>query len=115
LSHIRFEALVSLASILGQKADADGDLLDWKSIYSNYVYLTLPENANLQVIQASLDKLSAKENAAIKNQKINLSLQPLTEIALGAAPYQRNRDQPSDGGGLDSGRFGTRGYSLRLF
>jgi putative ABC transport system permease protein len=83
LSHIRFEALVSLASILGQKADADGDLLDWKSIYSNYVYLTLPENANLQVIQASLDKLSAKENAAIKNQKINLSLQPLTEIALG--------------------------------
>jgi putative ABC transport system permease protein len=63
LSHIQFEALVSFASILGQKADADGDLLSWKSIYSNYVYLVLPENANKQAIQANLDKLSAVENS----------------------------------------------------
>ncbi|WP_232541042.1 ABC transporter permease [Spirosoma endbachense] len=84
LSHIQFEALVSFASILGQKADADGELLSWKSIYSNYVYLVLPENANKQAIQANLDKLSAAENAGIQNRKITLSLQPLDEIALGA-------------------------------
>ncbi|MFD1141055.1 ABC transporter permease [Larkinella insperata] len=83
LSHIRFEALISLPSVLGPQADPDGDLMDWDDIYQNYVYLTLPENANLQAIQAGLDRLSAPENAQLDRQKITLSLQPMNEIVLG--------------------------------
>ncbi|KAA9357695.1 FtsX-like permease family protein [Larkinella humicola] len=83
LSHMRFEALISLSSMLGQKADSDGGIMDWNNIYQNYVYLTLPENANLQAIQAGLDQLCAAENALLDRQKINLSLQPMDTIVLG--------------------------------
>ncbi|MRS62804.1 FtsX-like permease family protein [Larkinella terrae] len=83
LSHIRFEALISLASMLGQKADSDGGILDWGNIYQNYVYLTLPETANLQTVQANLDKLSATENKQLEHQKITLSLQPMDKIIFG--------------------------------
>ncbi|GAB4015999.1 ABC transporter permease [Spirosoma koreense] len=82
LSHLRFDALVSLATAERQTADADGGLQTWNSIYANYVYLLLPDRANLQTIQANLDQLSAAENKGIKNQKITLSLQPLTAITL---------------------------------
>ena len=82
LSHLRFDALVSFATIEGQKANAE-EFRSWENIYSNYVYLVLPENANRQTIQTNLDKLSAVENAAIKNRKITLSLQPMADIALG--------------------------------
>ncbi|RAK00189.1 ABC-type antimicrobial peptide transport system permease subunit [Larkinella arboricola] len=83
LSHLRFEALVSLPSVLGQKADSDGGILDWGNIYQNYVYLTVPENANLQAIQAGLDQLSRAENARLDRQKITLSLQPMDDIVFG--------------------------------
>lgn len=83
LSHMRFEALISLSSMLGQKADSDGGLMDWNNIYQNYIYLTLPENANLSAIQAGLDRLCAAENALLDRQKINLSLQPMDTIVLG--------------------------------
>ncbi|MGA0558106.1 ABC transporter permease [Larkinella sp. VNQ87] len=83
LSHFRFEALISLASMLGQKTDSDGGIMDWGNIFQNYVYLTLPENANLATIQAGLDKLSAAENAQLDRQKITLSLQPMNNIVFG--------------------------------
>lgn len=83
LSHIRFEALISLASMLGQKAGSDGGIMDWGNIYQNYIYLTLPENANLAAIQAGLDKLSAAENAQLDRQKITLSLQLMDQIVIG--------------------------------
>ncbi|RRB07900.1 ABC transporter permease [Larkinella rosea] len=82
LSHIRFEALVSLSSMLGQKADSDGGVMDWNNIYQNYVYLTLPENANLAAIQAGLDRISTAENATLDRQKIDLSLQPMDKIVF---------------------------------
>lgn len=83
LSHLRFEALVSFATLDGKKSDSDGDLLSWESIYSNFVYLVLPENGNRESIQAGLDKLSARENLAVKNHKITLTLQPLSEAVVG--------------------------------
>ncbi len=83
LSHMRFEALVSFSTVELQKPNFDGDFTSWETIYSNYVYLVLPDNSDPQTLQASLDKLSVQENAALENQKITLSLQPLNEIALG--------------------------------
>lgn len=83
LSHLRFEALVSFSTIEQKKANLDVELKSWDNIYSNYVYLVLSPKASLQTIQANIDKLCAVENAAIKNREITLSLQPLSDIALG--------------------------------
>ena len=83
LSHLRFEALVSFSTAELHGQDGDGGFLSWESIYSNFVYLVLPENGNPGTLQTNLEQLSASENALIQNRKIELSLQPLKQIALG--------------------------------
>lgn len=85
LSHMRFEALVSFSTIELIKPDiGDGDFLSWENIYSTYIYLVLPENTDPKTFQTRLDKLSASENAGLQNRTINLKLQPLLEIPMGA-------------------------------
>ncbi len=83
LSHMGFEALVSFSTVELQKPDGDGAFLSWENIYSNYVYIVLPENGDPETVQANLNKLSVTENAGIENRKIMLSLQPLKTIVLG--------------------------------
>lgn len=81
-SHLRFDALVSFVTKEIQEKE-NKRFLSWNSIWENYVYLLLPENRDLQALQASLDKISTDENAGIQNVKIKLELQPLNEIAVG--------------------------------
>lgn len=84
LSHLRFEALVSYATIELQKpGGTDGDFLSWENIYSNFTYLVLPENGNLQALQDRLNQFSSEENKKIKNHQISLLLQPLSEVVIG--------------------------------
>jgi len=89
LSHLRFEALASFstAEILLNKKDAN--FLGWDNIWSNYVYLLFPENANVNAWQTNLDKLSEKESKSIPNKKISLTLTPLKEIVLGKKYHNR--------------------------
>ena len=83
-SHIQFEVLVSFSTLeINKASDFDGDFLSWKSIFSNYVYFTIPHNGNIETVQANLGQLCAKENQALINQKITLSLQALKTIAIG--------------------------------
>jgi putative ABC transport system permease protein len=88
-SHIQFEALCSFSSLELQMKDEKramllpNDFMDWGSIWSNYVYIQIPENGNIGSIEQSLQKLSAAENAKLDNRVINLSLQHLYDIALG--------------------------------
>jgi len=82
-SHIQFEVLVSFSTVELQKPDFDGDFLSWENVYSNYIYLVLPENGDPQTLQTNLDKLSANENTNIENRRISLTLQPLHEIVVG--------------------------------
>src|SRR5205085_391595 len=67
LSHLRFEALVSFSTAEILLGKADPNFLSWENIWQNYVYLVLPEHANSRPLQASLDKLSATENAGIQH------------------------------------------------
>lgn len=83
LSHLKFEALISLASLGKARTAADRERMDWSNIYGNFVYLTIPDNQNLHTIQTTLNRLSAAENQKLKNRKITLSLQPLSTITLG--------------------------------
>ncbi len=82
LSYIKFESLVSFATVEIQMPDSEGDFLGWSTFTENYTYLVLPKNRDLQTLQASLDQLCAAENSALENQKINLSLQPLDQISI---------------------------------
>lgn len=84
LSHLRFEALVSYSTIeLHKPGGADGDFDSWENIYSNFTYLVLPKNGDLQTLQDRLNQFSAAENKNLKNHQISLSLQPLSEAVVG--------------------------------
>jgi hypothetical protein len=62
-SHINFEALVSVstAELLNKN---DKSFEEWTSMWSNYVYLLLPENADMVSIQSQLDAIAKEENLA---------------------------------------------------
>jgi putative ABC transport system permease protein len=83
LSHLRFEALGSFATVELQKPDTDGGFMSWGSIYMNFVYVVLPHNSNPQTLQTNLNALSKKENTGVDNTNITFSLQPLTKIVAG--------------------------------
>ena len=55
----------------------------WSNIWNAYVYLNLPKGIDLENLQTNLNTISSKENQTIKNSKVDLSLQPMSEIALG--------------------------------
>lgn len=81
-SHIKFESLISFSTVeLQQKDEKKFD--SWTSIWDNYVYLTVPEKADISLLQSNLDKLCAEENKAFDNTKISLQLQPFESIVLG--------------------------------
>ncbi len=81
-SHMTFECLASFSTIETLMAN-DKNFMKWTSMWSNYVYLLLPEQANLPAIQAQLDAIAAEENKADENTVIQLQLLPLKGIVLG--------------------------------
>jgi ABC-type antimicrobial peptide transport system permease subunit len=83
LSHLQFEALGSFATVELQQPDTDGGFMNWESVYMNYVYIVLPEQARIQTLETNLHNLCRGENSASNNAKISLSLQPLKDIVLG--------------------------------
>jgi putative ABC transport system permease protein len=81
-SHINFEALVSL-STAEQLNKSDKNFEKWTTMGLNYVYLRLPENANMTSIQSQLDAIAKEENLAQANPAIQLELLPLYKIVVG--------------------------------
>lgn len=81
-SHLNFEVLVSFATA-EQTGKADTRFDDWTNMFSNSVYLLLPENADKASIQAQLDALARQENLAEEDTKIQLQLLPLYQIVVG--------------------------------
>jgi ABC-type antimicrobial peptide transport system permease subunit len=81
-SHMKFDMLASLSTREVTEKDNKSDMA-WNNIWSGYVYLLLPEEADLQNLQTNLNTISVKENQNVKNTTIKLSLQPMSEIALG--------------------------------
>src|SRR5688500_17805851 len=81
-SHMNFEALVSLstAEVLNKQ---DRDFERWTNMWSNFVYLLLPENADMASISSQLDAIARQENLAEENTRIQLELLPLYDIVVG--------------------------------
>ncbi|HZB13796.1 MAG TPA: ABC transporter permease [Chryseolinea sp.] len=86
-SHINFEALVSL-STAEQLNKNDKNFEKWTNMWSHSVYLMLPENADMGLIQSQLDAIAKEENIAEdrdgdQDAKIQLELLPLYDIVVG--------------------------------
>ncbi|WP_254412679.1 ABC transporter permease [Dyadobacter diqingensis] len=81
-SHINFEALVSL-STAEQAGKSDKNFGAWTNMYTNSVYLLLPENADISSIQSQLDAIAKQENLAEEKTRIRLELLPLYDIVVG--------------------------------
>jgi putative ABC transport system permease protein len=81
-SHINFEALVSFSTV-EQRSRNDKRFEEWANMWSNYVYLLLPENADMGSIQSQLDAIAKQENLAEENTRIQLELLPLYKIVVG--------------------------------
>lgn len=86
-SHLQFEALVSLSTV-HQLNGNDKDFGKWTDMWSNYVYLRLPESADMVSVQSRLDAIAREENLAedpngYGGTSIQLELLPLYKIVVG--------------------------------
>jgi putative ABC transport system permease protein len=82
-SHMRFDALCSF-STKEQEEINEKSFLEWGSVWMNYVYFVVREDGDIDKIQAGLDKICEAENKNSKDfVRIDLSVQPLYDIALG--------------------------------
>jgi putative ABC transport system permease protein len=81
-SHVQFDMLGSLCTREVTEKDNKNELA-WDNVWSTWVYLLLPKDIDPNLLKASLDQLSVKEDPSVKNTHIELALQPLDEIMLG--------------------------------
>ena len=81
-SHLQFDMLASLATREVTEKDNKNEKA-WDNMWNAYVYLLLPENTNIDQFKSTLEVLAENENKKSENIRINLFLQPLSEIALG--------------------------------
>jgi putative ABC transport system permease protein len=81
-SHISFEALVSF-STAEQLNRNNNNFEKWTNMSLNYVYLLLPENADMGSVQSQLNQIAKEENLAEANTMIQLELLPLYKIVVG--------------------------------
>lgn len=84
LSHLRFELLVSFSTAEILVAKTDPNFNEWHSVWSNYVYMLLPEKVDMQTFQTNLNALNAEENKKDNHAKFTISLQSLRDVSLGA-------------------------------
>jgi putative ABC transport system permease protein len=81
-SHMKFDMLVSLSTREISEKNNKSEMA-WDNIWNGYVYMVLPENTDLKNLQTNLTAISVREDKTVKNTSIKLSLQPMSEIALG--------------------------------
>jgi ABC-type antimicrobial peptide transport system permease subunit len=81
-SHLRFDMLASLSTREITEKD-NKHVMAWSNMWDTYVYLLLPQAADINTLQHNLNVLAENENKKDENVNIQLSLQPLGDIALG--------------------------------
>lgn len=82
-SHIKFDMLGSLGTReITQKENRSE--MEWDNVWNTWVYLLLPDHADIPTVRKSLDQLSAKEDKSVKYTHIELDLQPMDDIMIGA-------------------------------
>ncbi len=82
-SHLDFEMLGALSSV--EQRMSTEQLAAWQSwtnIWDSYVYVRVDKNASPKTVQTSLDRISDRENKMDENNKVQLKLQPLSEVVI---------------------------------
>ncbi|TFH24193.1 MAG: FtsX-like permease family protein [Bacteroidia bacterium] len=84
-SHIQFEALVSISTleILDQKRDEPRFINNWETGWGSWIYMLLPEKADLGNIQQILDQISIEKYKGNDETNLSFYLQPLDKIVPG--------------------------------
>ena len=76
-SHLKFDAIASLKTL----EDKGGwEVTDFGNIWTSYVYVLLPENYDLERIQANLDRLSEEENPRLVYWTLSMELEKFDDI-----------------------------------
>lgn len=84
-SHIRFEALVSMATHF-QERDEQNEGEEWRAfndMWMYYIYFRPEKAVSIEDIQARLDLISDEENEKMEYITITTSIEPVTEIMMG--------------------------------
>ncbi len=79
-SHLKFEAIASLKTLEERRSET---VTHFRTIWSSYVYVLLPENPNMEQIQGSLDRISEEENPKLAYWELFMSLESLDSIFPG--------------------------------
>ncbi len=83
-AHLQFEMLGSLITADHKKqAEQDENWLKWTNMWSNYVYLLLPQKPDLDAVNRGLAAISREENSKLEKVQIQMGLQPLRETVVG--------------------------------
>lgn len=85
-SHIRFDAIGSLETLITKNSSA---VTSWGSMWSSYVYVLLPEGAKPENYQASLDQLAAEENAKVNNFQVEMGFEYIGDIVPGNGKFNQ--------------------------
>lgn len=85
-SHMKFTSLVSLSTYETELREEyeDDRWLNWRSIWSNYVYFRVNEQTDLAQLEARMANIAEEENAKSEHSKANITFQPLTGIMTGS-------------------------------
>ena len=83
-SHLQFEALGSFSTLDNIKKNS-AEVWQWDNIWSNFVYVVLPNVKSVSKLQAYLITLCDEENNKIRDTevKISLELQAMRKIVVG--------------------------------
>jgi ABC-type antimicrobial peptide transport system permease subunit len=82
-SHLQFNALGSHSTLDLIKKEND-EMWQWENMWSDFVYVLLPNSRAISELQTKLDIFSEEENSKIQEKKIKISLelQPIRKIVL---------------------------------
>ncbi|WP_416864454.1 MAG: ABC transporter permease [Imperialibacter sp.] len=84
-SHLRARVVASYSTyeIKEKENEESTRLTRWNNMWSNYIYLVVRPDQDIEALQASLNQISAEENEVDEHTTINMWLQPMSAIVPG--------------------------------
>lgn len=84
-SHIKTEALASFATYAAKEKENEEStrMTRWDNMWSNYIYIVVRPDQDVEALQASLNAISMEESAKVDHTTINMWLQPMAAIVPG--------------------------------
>lgn len=95
-SHIKFEALASISSLLQieeQDSLISASVNNWRNHFSGWIYLELDQNKSISALEKDLLTINKEIYSEVEDRNIKFSLQALTDISPG--PLRGNEIGPT--------------------